>query len=150
MFGRILTVWASVHKPLVQLLIDSSCIDCLSFSHLVPILGNHFFFCSPTSTNRSALDWFNISSGTVSGQSHGNPGPLITSITLCCFFDFVLLSYKDSQQEMPFASCLPSPNVPEYKESKEWENCFSRTFYQRRVILSPILSTLRKRVDIKV
>lgn len=28
MFGRILTVWASVHKPLVQLLIDSSSIDC--------------------------------------------------------------------------------------------------------------------------
>lgn len=44
----------------------------LSFSHLVLILGIHFFFLL-TSTNHSTLDLFTTSSGTVSGQSHGNP-----------------------------------------------------------------------------
>lgn len=89
------------HKPLFQLLIDPfSILDCSLAIWFSSWESTSFFFLL------SVLDWFTTTSGTVSGQSHGNPGPLMPFIALCCFFYSTLtklvFSYKGSQKEVFF------------------------------------------------
>lgn len=131
------------HKPLFQLLIDPfSILDCSLAIWFSSWGSTSFFFLL------SVLDWFTTTSGTVSGQSHGNPGPLRPFIALCCFFDLTLTKLVLSYKEVPKGNVflMPSCSRPTLvqREKRGWENCCSRTVSEGSHSFSHALCTQKR------